>query len=108
MILKTTETPSFYTPLTFTCGNTGTHLGTENSAYAGQLVLGPESLRGGTRYCQESNQENLIFSGKAKNIESAVFCESGGEEGIGWGEGKGTAENSEEWLEDQGYYLALN
>ena len=83
-------------------------MGSENSDYAGQIVLGTQSLTGGSRYCQESNQEILIFSGKAKNIESGVFCESGGEEGIGWGEGKGNAEISEARLQDIGYYLVLN
>lgn len=103
-----TETPSYYTPLTFTCGKTGIHLGPENSCLHDHIVLASLTLAHSPRYYQECDQKNLIFSGKAENVEPAVFCESGGEEGTGWGEGKGTAEVSEKRLQDLGYYLVLN
>ena len=108
MILKTTETPSYYKSLVFTCGKTGIHLRPEGSGLNDHIVLASLTLAHGPRYYQESDHKNLIFSGKAENVESAVFCESGGEEGTGWGEGRGTAQVSVERLQDIGYYLVLN
>src|SRR5574343_504567 len=108
MILKSTETKSYYTQHAFTLGKAGTHLGPENSSLAGQIVFGSMNLSGDYRYYQESDQKNLIFSGKEENFKSTVFCESGGEEGIGSGEGKGTADHTGRKHQDLEYYLVLN